>query len=124
VPTTTIDGLSVYIDRLQRHGAPYRNDDGETHVDLPERLPHVHYEQATTFICGGGERLHDIVIARYNGIVEDPIDMLDIVAQYQEEPILDTSIPLPAGLVLELPPPLYRQDVAYGDSLAEYPKIA
>jgi len=118
------EAIAPFVSGLLRHGEAYVNDLGETHISLPERLPHVVDERSVTYICGGAERLHDIVIEHYDGKITDPIDAVEIVAQYQEDPIIDYSLPLHAGRVLLLPPPSYIQDVAYGDSLSEFPKIA
>jgi len=116
--------INQYLSGLLRHGTVYQNSLGETHVYLPERLPHSHDEMVRTHVCRGAENLFDICVQHYKSRVRDPIDTVEIVAQYQEDPIIDYSIPPPAGTVLQMPSPAYIQDVAYGESLTEFPVIA
>jgi hypothetical protein len=122
-PVTT-DGLTVKLERLARHGYAYRNDDNEVHLTLPERLPHVLSDDTVTYVCNGTERLQDIAVKMYKGLMDSPIDAVEIIAQFQEDPIVDTSIPPVANRVLMLPSLGYIQEIAYGDSLTEYPEIA
>jgi len=118
------EALSAYLTGLLRHGTLYLNDLGETHVFLPERIPHVEDDRAVTHVCNGNENLFDIVVNFYRRKVRSPIDVVEVVAQFQEEPIIDYSVPLAAQRVLMLPSVAYIQDVAFGDSLAEFPKIS
>ena len=98
--------LGLYLPRLLRHGTAYVNYKGETHLTLLERLPHVVLEDAALKVCGGGEYLHHIVIHHYSGVLSDPLDALDVVAQYQEEPIIDYSIPMIANRIFFMVPSL------------------
>ena len=121
---TAVDSLNVLLPGLYRHGRAYRNSDGEVHIYLPERLLYLEEYEPATHVCRGGERLQDIAVERYKGLVKDPLDMVDIIAQYQQDKIIDTSIRMRQGTVLLLPSLSYVREVAYGDSLAEFPKIA
>lgn len=122
-PVTT-DGLSVRLQRLARHGYAYRNDENEVHLTLPERLPHVLSDDTMTYVCTGEERLQDIAARMYRGLLDNPVDAAEIIAQFQESPIIDVSVPIEANRVLMLPSLTYIQEIAYGDSLTEYPEIA
>jgi hypothetical protein len=114
----------LYLERLARHATVYKNSLEELHLTLPERLPHVLSEFVTTHVCKGEERLQNIANKYYRGLLEFPLDAVDIIAQFQEEPIIDTSVPLEPNRVILIPPLSYIQEIAYGDSLTEYPTIA
>lgn len=119
-----IDGLTIRLDRLARHASAYQNELGEIHLTLPERLPHVTSDEDVTYVCSGAERLQDIVCKMYHGLLDHPIDAVEIVAQFQEDPIVDTSVPPEANQVIMLPSLNYIQEIAYGDPLTEFPEIA
>jgi hypothetical protein len=118
------DSSGLYLERLARHANVYKNALGELHITVPERLPHLLSDGVQTHICKGEERLQNLANKYYKGLLEAPIDAVDVIAQFQEEPILDTSVPLEPNRVLLIPPASYVQEIAYGDSLTEYPELA
>lgn len=115
--------LTVHLPRLLRHGYAYKNDLGEVHTSIPERLPHIEYDSAIPHICKGGEYVQDLAVLYYKAILDYAVDAAEIIAQYQDDPIVDISVPLDANRVIMIPPLLYIQEVAYSDSLAETPRI-
>lgn len=121
--TTASPALTVYLPWLARHGQAYQNAAGVIHLTLPERLPHVIRDDSVIHVCKGDERLQDIAVYYYRDTYENAVDMWEVIAQFQEDPIVDGSIPLPANRVLEIPSVEYIQEVALGEPLHEYPAI-
>ncbi len=121
--TTSIPSLSRQLPWLARHGLAYKNANGEIHVSLPERLPHLMDNQTLIHICKDGERLQDIAIFYYKDTLPSPVDYWEVIAQFQEDPILDGSTLLKEGTVLQIPSTGYMQQLIFGDSLSEYPAI-
>jgi hypothetical protein len=115
--------LGLYLPRLLRHATAYVNEDGEMHLTLPERVPYVEYEDTETHICTG-EYLHSVVVNHYKNTLLEPLEAVEVVANYQPDPIVDWSVPLEPGRILLLPPAAYFHEVAYGESLTESPDIA
>jgi hypothetical protein len=115
--------LSIRLERLARHATAYQNYLGETQLTTPERLPFVEYDGAIPHICKGDEYLQDIANLYFRNLIDYPVDIAEIIAQYQEDPILDLSIPLSTNRVISVPPLSYIMEVAYGESLADNPKL-
>ena len=120
VPTAA---LSIDLPWLARHGQGYQNALGEIHLTLPERLPHVERDDTVTHICKSGERLQDIAVYHYKETYSNAVDMWEIIAQFQEDPIVDGSLLMEAERVLLIPSPEYILEVALGDPLHEYPRL-
>jgi hypothetical protein len=116
--------LGLYLPRLLRHGTAYANAAGELHLTLPERIPYIEYEDTEIHVCGGAEYLHSIVVHHYKDSLSEPLEAVEVIAQFQPDPIIDYSVPLPSGYILLLPPSSYFHEVAYGQSLTETPDIA
>lgn len=121
---TTDTGLSLYLAGLARHSYAYKDvATGKVYLALPERLPFQIRDDTDIYICKGGEYLANLAVSAYSNLFMFPIDLVSIIAQFQEEPIIDTSIPLSTRDIILFPSPEYIQEVAYGDSLTDYPKI-
>jgi len=120
----TSSALSLFLPWLARHGQAYQNADGEVHLTLPERLPYIDRDDTATHVCKAGERLFDIAIHYFKDSMGDyAVDCWEIIAQFQEDPIVDGSVTLPVGLVLLIPSDEYIQEVALGEPLHEYPRV-
>jgi hypothetical protein len=119
----TTAALTTYLPWLQRHGQIYQNDADELHITVPERVPHVLRDDTVVHICKADERLQDIAVYYYKNSIEAPVDCWEIIAQFQEDPIIDGSVPMEAGRVLLIPSLAYIQEVALGDPLYEYPQL-
>ena len=115
--------LTTYLPWLQRHGRIYQNDLGEIHITVPERVPHIMREDTIVHICKEGEYLQNIALLYFKNDFENAVDMWEIIAQFQEDPIIDGSIPMTQGRILEIPSAEYIKEVALGDPLYEYPVL-
>lgn len=115
--------LSAYLPWLARHGEAYLNELGETQLTITERLPSVSYDEAYTHIVKEGETLIDIAVRYYQNQTENPADCWEIIAECQEDPIIDGSVPLRAGQLILVPPPAFIQEIALGPSLRDTPQL-
>ena len=115
--------LTLTLQWLNRHGQAYKNEQGEIHVTLPERLPHMDRDDTITHVCKRGERLQDLAVHYYKEYFENAVDCWEIIAQFQEDPIVDGSSELQVGRVLAIPSADYIQEVALGDPLHDYPQL-
>lgn len=96
---------------------------GLLYLSLPERLPWQPRNDTVLYSAKEGEYLFDIVAGHYSNIYSAPWYIVEIVAQFQPIPLIDPSVPLPAGLEIQLPSTEYIETVALGDSLAETPEL-
>jgi len=115
--------LSAYLPWLSRHGEVYQNELGETQLTITERLPSIGYDETITHIVKEGETLFDIAVHYYKDQVDNAADCWEILAECQEEPILDGSVPLRAGQLILVPPRSYIQEIALGSSLRDSPQL-
>jgi hypothetical protein len=116
--------LNPDLSWLNRHGDVYQNEDGELHLTLPERLPHQVRDDTFVHPCKeGGEYLLDIAVYYYKNQIANPVDCWEIIAQFQEDPIVDGSVPLPGGTALQIPSIEYIIEVALGEQLRQYPEL-
>jgi len=115
--------LDLFLGGLLRHGTPYISSyDGRVHLSLPERLPFTQRDDTKTHICKGHENCYDLAVSYYPRVA-DPAERAEIIAQFQEDPILDLTVPLPQGRLVLIPSESYIQFIAFGDSLTEYPEF-
>ena len=120
----TLEPLSIYLTGLAVHGSPYRDPvTSEVYLSLPERLYFESRPDSKTHICKSGETCLSIAIRYFSRLFRHPVDSADIIAQFQEPAILDISQSLPQGFVVMIPSSGYINEVAYGNSLVETPKI-
>lgn len=115
--------ISLFLPGLSRHGYAYEGADGKIYLSLPERLPHEPREDSIPYECNGSEYLFNIACAFYRGLFKNPEDVAEIIAEFQEDPIIDISVPPPQGTILQLPSPEYILQYAYGDSLSDIPDL-
>lgn len=115
--------VTLQLAWLNRHGVPYRTDRGEVHLTTPERLPHQQRDDTSIHVCRGGERLIDVAMVHFKDYIDWAADCWEVIAQFQDPPIVDGSVPLPHGTVLQIPSLEYVQEVAFGDPLHEYPVL-
>lgn len=115
--------IGVFLGGLERHGEPYSYEDGKTYVSLPERLPDEERDDSTTHIATGNENLLDIAVLYYGGAYRNPVDLWQVIAQFQEETIIDPSVPVEKGTVVLIPSVDYCTEIAFGEMLSDYPQI-
>ena len=115
--------FGVYLYGLERHGEAYVNDDGEVHLSLPERLPFEERDDTEIHIVQGEETLLDIAAQHYRRTFRNPVDLWQVIAEFQEHTIIDPSVPLDKGMIVLIPSKYYCADIAFGESLSEYPQI-
>lgn len=115
---------NVYVSGTYRHsGLTFDDREAQLVCTLPEAIPFRSSEDPTVHTANGLELLHDVLVRHYGRAFQQPLNLLDFVCQYQPTPLLDVSTPLPYGLEVYLPSPVYLNEVAFGDSLAEIPQI-
>ena len=115
--------IGVYLQGLERHGVPYMKDGGYVYLSLPERLPHQIRDDTSLHPCMGDETVLDLALSYFRGRYADPVKIAFAIAQFQETPILDMSVPLVKGRIIEIPSDDYLDEIAYGEALAETPQI-
>jgi hypothetical protein len=113
----------IFTGSTYRHARAIQFDDGRIIFRLPERIPFEDRDDSILHISNGRERLWDLAQLYYGSEVRDAIDLWEVIAQFQPEPIQDPSIPLQAGLSVLIPSLEYIEDVAFGDSLSDVPEI-
>jgi len=116
--------ISLVLERLERHALPYRDEDtGRVYLTLPERLPHDDTDEPATYVCRGHENLLDIAVLHYRKFYAHPADLWQVIAEFQEEPIIDPFTPPPQGRVILVPSPSYIEEVGYGEPLTDTPEF-
>jgi hypothetical protein len=115
--------FGVNLHGLERHGEVYVDDDGKVFLALPERLPFMDRDDTGIHIAQGDETLMDIATLHYKGAFKQPLDLVEVLAQFQEHTVVDFSIPLASGTVVLLPSMEYITDIAFGDSLLEFAQV-
>lgn len=111
------------VSSLYRHATILKYGDGGLIFTVPERLPYIERDDTTLYVTRGGEYLWDIAIKQYGRSVPKAWDLWQVIAEFQPEPIQDSSLPLAAGKELYLPSVQYINEVAFGDSLANLPVL-
>lgn len=117
------DLIGIYLQGTERHGLAYNAGDGKLYVSLPERVPYLGEDGAIPHICTGNENLLDISLAYFRGLYQDPVSKWWIIAQAQDDPVVDPLVPLKKGTILMIPSISFIEEVAEGDSLSEYLNI-
>lgn len=116
------DILGIYLQGLERHGVAYTDGEGRLFVSLPEHLPFEVRDDSGVHVCKGGETLLELAIGYYRDSYANPIDMVDVIAEFQENRIVDRSVPLEAGRIVLIPSTTYNEEIAFGEDLSEYPQ--
>jgi len=120
----TPEEMGIVLSGLSRHGDVYAQEGtGKMFLTLRERMPRV-FDDSTPYACKGGEFLPQVVVSAYKEFFQDPLSLLPVVAEFQEDPIIDLSVPLEQGRMLDLPSISYITDFPFGDPLTEFPDIA
>lgn len=111
---------NVYVSGVYRHSSVVQDAIEEKLIcTLPEKIPYEDRGDTKSIIAQGGQFLHDIVVAEYSWHYKNPVDLVEVVAQFQPEPLIDWSVPLENGREILLPSPVFIDTVAFGDSLAD-----
>jgi len=117
------DGQRVEVRSVYRHANIIQNEDSTIVFTLPERVGYEYDDDITIHIVSDGERLYDIAQFHYKDTAIAPWDLWDMLAQFQPEPILDPSVPLPSNMEIYIPSADFIEDAFFGMSLAETPEI-
>jgi hypothetical protein len=117
--------FGVNLHGLERHGEAYADENDRVFISLPERVPPMERDDSGVHVVqsDGGETLMDVAILYYKELFQNPVDMAEIIAQFQEHTVVDMSVPLDQGTILLLPSVEFIADVALGDSLSEFPQL-
>lgn len=115
--------FAVYLKGLERHGTAYADAQGRVYLSLPERLRHEERSDTIYHVARSGEYLCDLAAAYYAKYYERPLELVPVLAQFQEYPIVDASLPLEEGQIVEIPSVVWIESEAYGDPLTETPQI-
>jgi len=89
----------------------------------PERISFEDMDDTIIHIAYADEYLWDIAAKYYKHLRWTPLDLAEILAQFQPAPIVDYSTPLPAGLEVYIPSEEFIEDVVLGPSLTESPEL-
>lgn len=110
---------SVLVNSLYRHAQLVQHENGDTLFTLPERIPFIDRDDNTLFIASGREYLWHVAIHHYKTISIYNIDLIDVIAQFQPEPIQDTSVRLKERQEVYIPSLHFIAEVVQGPSLIE-----
>ena len=115
--------LDVHLHGLLRHGSAYVSAyDGRVHLSLPERLPFADRDDTRIHICKGKENCFDLAVSYYPRAVQ-PANRAEIIAQCQEDPIMDLTVPIAIGRAILIPSEEYIQFIALGETLTDTPEF-
>ncbi len=123
VDETALEGRDIAVGGLYRHGELAQTEAGALYITLPERVKYVDDMGNTIHYGIEGEYLLQVVCAFYRNRHPSPMDLVELVAQFQPSPIIDTSIPLEAGQEIVLPSLDFIESVGFGDSLSDFPEL-
>jgi hypothetical protein len=125
-----VETQQIRVSSLYRHAnatriddSPGGKDDDAVVFQVPERLSYEDREDNTIHIVTEGERIYDLAQAYFARVIPNGIDIWEVLAQYQPEPIVDPSVPLAAGREIFIPPTDYIDEIALGAVLIEVPEI-
>lgn len=113
----------LLVNSVYRHASYFTRDDGAMFFHVPERISFNYDDDFTVHIANGHEYLWDLALHYFRGIYGSPIDLWDIIAQFQPEPIQDPSVPLPQGKEIYIPTADFLEEFVQGPSLAEAPEL-
>ena len=111
------------VSSLYRHAQSVQALDGSVLFMNPERLPFIDRDDTIIYIASGQDYLWNIAQFHYNKTSIQTIELGEVIAQFQPEPIQDLSIPVQAGRELYIPSWDYIAEVVKGPSLAEEPEL-
>lgn len=115
-----IENVAVFSSGLYRHAQAFKKSGtGLIYFSNPERIPYEDREDTIIHTCRGGEFLWEICQEYYLSVVPNPIDMMEIVANFQPAPLQDWTVPLRRGQVLLIPSNDFIEEVPFGDSLMD-----
>jgi hypothetical protein len=111
-----------------RHARSVRFTEDEVGIEvltplLPERVGYVERDDTAVWICSGNERLADIAVAVWAETFDKPHELWEALQQFQPEPYIDPSVPLPIGKTIYIPSVETLQETFFGDSLALIPRL-
>lgn len=121
--TTELDNVAVFSTGLYRHAQAFKKSDGTLYYSNPERIPYEERDDTIIHTCYGGEFLWDLAILYYKDAYPTPLDLAEVIAQFQPDPIVDWSVPMIRGREVLIPSVEYLEEVAFGDSLLDQQEL-
>jgi len=118
-----LDVRDIRLRGLYRHSTVEQTDEGRIYPGLPERVSWELRDDTALYRTAEKEYLHDIVVGFYKGYYTQPLFVVEIVAQFQQPPIIDVSVPLPADYTLQLPSTDFIESVAMSDDSVWLPEM-
>jgi hypothetical protein len=118
----SINRFGRYADGSERHGSIYESD-GKVYIALPERLPFQSRSDTISHVCKGGETCLSLAVQYYKNRIGNAIDMWWVIQQFQPSPIVNPCVPFVQNDVILIPSYDYIINVAYGESLDDYPQL-
>jgi hypothetical protein len=120
----------IRVGSLYRHANAVRIDDSPGGIDdnavvwqVPERLPFENRPDNIIHIVTRGERIYDLAQFYFSHFVPNAVDLWEVIAQFQPEPIIDPSVPLTPNREIYIPSKDYIDEVAQGAVLIEVPDL-
>jgi len=120
---TAATPATASVSSLYRHSRLTQKEDGSVFFTLPERVSFDDQDDVTTHIANGQEFLWDIAQQYYKRVYVSPLDLWEVLMQFQPEPIQDPSVPVPLGQEVYIPSLEWIEEVAFGQSLADVPEL-
>lgn len=111
------------VDSLYRHAPAVLADDGSVLFLNPERVPFEDRDDTIEYTATGHEYLWDIALAHYGLTYIGDIDLGEVIANFQPEPIQDLSVPVAEGRELHIPSMDYITEVVKGPPLSDEPEL-
>lgn len=110
---------ALFVDSLYRHAAAVQAEDGSVIFLNPERLPYIERDDTIQYNATGLEYLWEIALTQYGTASVGNIDLAEVIAQFQPEPIQDLSVPVPENTELLIPSMDYIEEIVRGPSLID-----
>jgi len=113
----------ILVDSIYRHAPADQLPDGTVIFLLPERVEFEDDDDVIIHRANANEYLWDICMRYYGQVQLNTMDLPEVLANFQPDPILDLSLPLAEGRDVYIPSMDFIQDVAKGPSLADTPAL-
>jgi hypothetical protein len=113
----------LLVGSLYRHAMAVQDEDSTVIFLNPERVSFEDRDDTTIYISNGTEYLWDMAQTHYGNISLGDISLIEVIAQFQPDPIQDLSIRPKEQLEMYIPSMAFINEVVLGPSLAEEPEL-
>lgn len=117
------DRKAILVDSLYRHALAMQAEDGSVLFLNPERVPYEDRDDTIEHTASGKDYLWDIALSHYDMVSIGDIDLGEVIANFQPEPLQDLSVPVAEGRELYIPSMDFITEVVRGSSLADEPEL-